>query len=74
MRRLFRRQGEHLMSEKSRELAWLGEPGYLHCSKIVQSRAENSLSLMNRFASLVIENKLVIIRTLEAKHVVQRAG
>jgi hypothetical protein len=32
------------------------------------------LPFMNRFAILVIENKLVIILTLEAKHVVQRAS
>ena len=36
-----------------------------------ESRAANSLILMNRFASLVIENKLVVLLTLEAQHVVQ---
>ena len=33
-----------------------------------------SLTLMNRFASLVIENKLVVVRAVAAKHVVQRAS
>jgi hypothetical protein len=36
MRGLFRHQLFTLMFEKSRELVWLGEPSYLHCSKIVQ--------------------------------------
>jgi len=43
MSRLFRHHGKQPMSEKSRVLIGLGEPGRLHYSKIVQSRAKRTI-------------------------------